>query len=104
MAASRSPGLAIAAATAISISAGAMFVMQKDVKRKEGQASIFRACLPYSCLTEKIFIVLHIAFAEPGDSGRTVGKAGDEHISSAELSEVVSQRASRGNPTNGERK
>ncbi|KAJ3772711.1 hypothetical protein EV361DRAFT_948251 [Lentinula raphanica] len=76
MAASRSPGLAIAAATAISISAGAMFAMQKDTKRKEGQASIF----------------------QPGDSDRTVGKSGDAHLSSAEVSEVVSQRASRGNP------
>ncbi|KAJ3764064.1 hypothetical protein EV360DRAFT_77778 [Lentinula raphanica] len=95
MAASRSPGLAIAAATAISISAGAMFAMQKDTKRKEGQASIFRA---YHSGTSWLNMTNPAILTEPGDSDRTVGKSGDAHLSSAEVSEVVSQRASRGNP------
>ncbi|KAJ4490270.1 hypothetical protein J3R30DRAFT_59822 [Lentinula aciculospora] len=97
MAGSRSPGLAITAVAAISISAGAMFVMQKDVKKKEGQASIFRACI--HLLSSPGQDLISIALLEPGDSDRTVGKGGDEHLSSAEVSEVVSQRASRGNPS-----
>ncbi|KIK68631.1 hypothetical protein GYMLUDRAFT_256323 [Collybiopsis luxurians FD-317 M1] len=77
MAASRSPNLAIAVGAAIAISVGGMYAMQKDVKRNEGQASVF----------------------QPENPSKTSGKTGkDEYLSSSEVSDVVSSNTSRVKP------
>ncbi|KAF9066769.1 hypothetical protein BDP27DRAFT_1330024 [Rhodocollybia butyracea] len=80
MAASRSPGLAIATAAAITISAGAMFVMQKEAKKTEGRASIYQ------------------------DSDDTKSKTGNEHLGTTEISNVVSHGGVRAKPVVAERK
>ncbi|ESK85848.1 hypothetical protein Moror_2372 [Moniliophthora roreri MCA 2997] len=76
MAASRSPGLAIATAAGIAISAGAMYMMQQDTKRVEGNSSMYKE----------------------GDEKRTIGAEGDKRLGSSEVQQVISQNTHRAKP------
>ncbi|KAG7089373.1 hypothetical protein E1B28_011063 [Marasmius oreades] len=73
MAASRSPGLAIATAAGIAISAGAMYAMHKDVKAVEGNASAYK--------TE--------------DEKRNTAGISDKRLSSSDVQQIVSTNSTR---------
>ncbi|KAF9269685.1 hypothetical protein L218DRAFT_283692 [Marasmius fiardii PR-910] len=75
MAASRSPGLvrAIATAAGIAISAGAMYAIHKDVKQVEGQTHVYK--------TE--------------EEKRNSKEPSDKHLGSSEVQQIISSNTTR---------